>query len=127
MIQTNKTALTIDGLFRYVDYLTGCVEEQHSKQQDGDTGVILACLKKLLKGNHVHKFVDGLAKRQVNIPAYHKIVEIDDSLDELYLKQLALPYPQKVFALDQRKRIRAQRMTLMIILLGLYGFEWVVG
>lgn len=126
MMKMNNTTLTVDDFFRYVDYLSECVEELLSKQQDRNTEIVLVRLKQLLKGNHVRQFVDGLTKRQVNIPAYHKIVEIDDSLDELYLRQLALPYPQEVFAKDQRKRERTQRMTVMVLLLGLCGFEWVL-
>ena len=126
IMQANNSTITIDDLFRYVDYLSECVEYQLSKRQDRETESILFRLKLLLGEGHICKFVDGLTKRKVNIPAYHKIVEIDDSLDELYLKQLALPYPQEVFAKDQRKSERTQRMTMMILVLGLCGFEWVI-
>lgn len=118
--------LTIDDIFKYVEVLTECVEKQITESSSDSDKKSLIYLKELLKENHVRKLVDGLKQHKVIISEYHKIAEIDDLLDELYLHHLKLPYPTEYFLKEQRKKDRAHRMTLMILLLGLCGFEWVV-
>ena len=127
MISNNLSGpLKIEDIFNYVEFLTESVEKQITEGNSDSDKKSLICLKELLKGNHVRKLVDGLKKHKVIITEYHKIAEIDDLLDELYLHHLNLPYPTEYFLKEQRKKDRAHRMTLMILLLGLFGFEWVV-
>lgn len=122
----NKDVITVDDVLKYVEYLSDCVEKQCDGEHDANTQSILLRLKKLLAANHVKKVIDGLGKHQVNITAFHKIEEIDNLLDELYLKDLHLPYPDEYFLKENRKQERTCRISLLMILLGLFGFEWVV-
>lgn len=117
--------LKIEDIFNYVEFLMESVEKQITESSSDSDKKSLICLKELLKGNHVRNLVDGLKQHKVIIFEYHKIAEIDNLLDELYLRHLNLPYPTEYFLKEQRKKDRAHRMTLIIFLLGLFGFEWV--
>ena len=125
-VQMNKDAITVEDVLKYVEYLSDCVEKQLNEKQDVNTQRILLQLKTLLAANHVKKVIDGLGKHQVNITAFHKIEEIDNLLDEMYLKDMNLPYPNEYFLKESRKQERARRISLLILILGLFGFEWVV-
>ena len=102
------------------------MERQLAGEGDAHKRQLLLWLKSLLVANHFKEVIEGLNKRQVNIPAIHKIEEIDDLLDELHMTDMDLPYPDKFFLKESRKRVRSQQITMMILLLGVMGYEWVI-
>ena len=53
IMQANNSTITIDDLFRYVDYWSECGEYQLSKRQDRETESILFRLKLLLGEGHI--------------------------------------------------------------------------
>ena len=118
--------ITIDDFFKYVQFLSDAVENRLSESRNFEEVEKLKQLKALLKTDEIRKVVDGLSKRQVIIPAFRKIEEIDNLLDDLYLKDLRLPSPNEYFIKEERKKERSKHMTMMILLLGLFGFEWVL-
>lgn len=118
--------ITVEDVFRYLEFIESKVEEQLSVRQDKQTEELLIRLKTLLKENHVRIFIDGLSKHKVVIPACHKIEEIDNSLDELTFRRVGFLSPEEFLVKEERKKNRAHQMTLMILLLGLFGFEWVM-
>lgn len=125
-MNTIKNTITIEEFFKYVEALAVEVERQLFCEEDAHKRQMLLRLKSLLAANHCKDVVEGLNRRQVNISAIHKIEEIDDTLDELHISELDLPYPDKYFMKEGKKRMRNQQVTMMILLLGLMGYEWVV-
>ena len=125
-MNTLNNTITIEEFFKYVEFLLGEVERHLSGEGDAHKRQLLLRLKSLLVANHLKDVVEGLKMHQVNIPAIHKIEEIDDTLDELHMAELDLPYPEKYFVKEARKRMRSGQISIMILLFGLMGFELVV-
>ena len=118
--------MTLEDFYKYVECLTDDVERQLLVKQDDETERLLYRLKSLLKGSYIRTFINGLSEHKIIIQACRKIEEMDNLLDELYIKHLDLPYPEEYFMKKQRKEDRVQRLTLMILLLRLFGYEWVL-
>ena len=106
--------ITIDDFFKYVQFLSDAVENRLSESRNFEEVEKLKQLKALLKTDEIRKVVDGLSKRQVIIPVFRKIEEIDNLLDDLYLKDLRLPSPNEYFIKEERKKERSKHMTMMI-------------
>lgn len=117
--------LTLGDVLKFEEELIEAVEKQIDSDQNPNEKAILLKLQVLLKSSAVRSFVDHLNKRKFSLSSMKKIQEIDDALDELRVMGLYLPYPEKRFILEQGKKERAGRITIMAILLGLFGFEWV--
>jgi len=117
---------TVEDVLKYINHLADSVEIQLANKPEEQTRAVLLRLLALLKEQPVQKWIESFKKRKVNIPAWHKIVEIDNCLDDLYLKQFEIPFPDDYFLKENRKKERSQYMSLMILLWGLFGFEWEV-
>ena len=124
-IRTMNSVPTLEEFFKYIENLVDCVERQLLEISNNDTRCTLLRLKALLKANHIKDLIDGLSSQRVNITAFHKIREMDDLLDELYLKDLKLPYPNEYLLRESRKKVREQQITILILIFGLMGFELV--
>ncbi|MBP5487381.1 MAG: hypothetical protein J6Y06_07140 [Bacteroidales bacterium] len=122
----NEVKITIEGLLKYVESLAKQVEEMLQFSTSAKERELLTRLNFLLKAGYVAKVIDGLTNHKVIIPAIKKIEEMDNILDELYLRELHLSTPEEYFYKELRKKDRAQHMTLLILLWGLFGFEYVL-
>lgn len=116
---------TLEDVLKYEEDLIGAVEKQVDSAQSPNAKAILLRLQVLLKSRVVRTFVEHLNERKFSLSSMKKIQEIDDALDELRVLELNLPFPEKRFILEQGKKERAGKITMMAILLGLFGFEWV--
>lgn len=117
--------LTLEDVLKFEEELIEAVEKQIDSDQNPNEKAILLKLQVLLKSSAVRTFVDHLNMGKFSLSSMKKIQEIDDALDELRVMGLHLPYPEERFILEQGKKERASRITMMAILLGLFGFEWV--
>ena len=116
---------TIEDVLQYEEYLLDAVEKQVAAEANPRAEIVLRNLLVLLKGRSIKSFLDLLSKKKFSLSAFKKIQEIDDALDELRVMRLNLPYPEERFAIDQGKIKRNRRDIMTILLLGLFGFEWV--
>ena len=116
---------TLDDVLRYEEELIDAVEKHINSDNSLNDKDILLKLQVLLKSRSVKTFVDQLGEKKFSLASFKNIQEIDDTLDQLRVKSLNLPYPQEYFLLQQGKDNRAHRNTLIAILLGLMGYEWV--
>lgn len=124
-METIQTAPTIDDVLNYEEELLSTVEKQSSIECNPRAKELLLKLQVLLKSRGVRSFVNLLAERKFSLSSLQKIAEIDDTLDELRVMNLDLPYPDKRFLLEQGKTERAKRNMMMTLIFGLFGFEWV--
>lgn len=115
---------TIADFYKYIEFLTNSVENLLIHESNPAAKSVLNKLKLLLKSGAINDLIDGLSCRKVRISACNKVGEIGDALDELYIMRLTLPYPAEQFAIEQKKKENAQRTTLFILILGLFGFGW---
>ena len=116
---------TLDDVLRYEEELIDAVEKQINSDNSLNDKDILFKLQVLLKSRSVKTFVDQLGEKKFSVTSFENIQKIDDILDQLRVKSLNLPYPQEYLLLQQGKDNRASRNTLIAILLGLMGYEWV--
>ena len=116
---------TLEDVLKYEEDLIGAVEKQVDSAQSPNAKAILLRLQVLLKSRVVRTFVEHLNERKFSLSSMKKIQEIDDALDELRVLELNLTKTKKRFILEQGKKERAGKITMMAILLGLFGFEWV--
>lgn len=125
MQRMTQRPITLEDVLKYEEELVNAVEELIASDQNPNEKAILLKLQALLKVRAVKTFVDHINIKQFSLSSMKKVQEIDDALDQLRVMNLNLPYPQDYLLLQQGKAERAQRSTLMAILLGLFGFEWV--
>lgn len=116
---------TIDDVLKYEEALIDAVEELIKSNQNSNVRTLILRLQILLKGRAVKTFVNYFNKRQFSLSCFKRIQEIDDALDELRVRNMHLPYPEEFFILEQGKMCRARRNTMITLLCGLFGFEWV--
>ena len=117
--------ITLENVLKYEEELIDAVEKLIDSVQNPDENAILLKLQVLLKSSALRTFVEYLNTKKFSLFSMKKIKEIDDALDELRVEGLLLPYPEKRFILEQGKKERVCRITMMAILLALFGFEWV--
>ena len=117
--------ITLENVLKYEEELIDAVEKLIDSVQNPDENDILLKLQVLLKSSALRTFVEYLNTKKFSLFSMKKIKEIDDALDELRVEGLLLPYPEKRFILEQGKKERVCRITMMAILLALFGFEWV--
>jgi len=122
MIQNTPT---LEDILRYEELLIDAVEKHINSDNNPNSKNTLLKLQVLLKSRAVKTFVDQLGEKKFSLKSFRKIQEIDDTLDQLRIMSLNLPYPQEYFLHEQGKDKRARRNTLMAIFLGLMGYEWV--
>ena len=111
--------------YKYLETLKIFVDQQLSIPQTKDNEDKFKRLKVLLNSDSIPKFVDKLSQNKVSISESRTITEIDNILDEFHIKGFNLPEPEALRITEQRKADREQRVTLLILILGLCGFEWV--
>ena len=116
---------SLNNVKKYLETLRDSVELLLSSGPNPNDLDLLLRLKVMLKSDAVPVFMDNLTCRKLNLPALRKIQEIDDALDELYIRGCKLAYPDESLLIKTRKNERTQRITVLILLLGLLGFEWV--
>jgi len=116
---------TIDDVLKYVEVLVDAVEKQLAANLDPKTKDILLKLQVLLKTNSVKTFVEQLHNRKFSISSFKKIEEIDDTLDELRIMSLQLPYPEECFFIQQRKINRRKENVMTAIICAIFGFNLV--
>lgn len=116
---------TIEEVLQYEVFLLEAVEKQVDLEFNPRVKAILQHLKVLLKSRSVKLFIDLLSIKKFSLSAFKTIQEIDDSLDELRIMNLNLPYPEERFLIEQGKADRKRENMLKILIMGLFGFEWV--
>ena len=120
-----QNAPTLEDVLRYEEELIDAVGKHINSDNSLNDKDILLKLQVLLKSRSVKTFVDQLGEKKFSVTSFENIQKIDDILDQLRVKSLNLPYPQEYLLLQQGKDNRASRNTLIAILLGLMGYEWV--
>ena len=120
-----QNAPTLEDVLRYEEELIDAVGKHINSDNSLNDKDILLKLQVLLKSRSVKTFVDQLGEKKFSVTSFENIQNIDDILDQLRVKSLNLPYPQEYLLLQQGKDNRASRNTLIAILLGLMGYEWV--
>ena len=111
--------------YKYLETLKIFVDQQLSTPQTKENEDKFKRLKVLLNSDSIPKFVDKLSQNKVSISESRTITEIDNILDEFHIKGFNLPEPEALRLTEQRKAEREQRVTLLILILCLCGFEWV--
>lgn len=122
-MQQNKP--TIEEILKYEEFLIDAVLKQSKIEQDPKAKTVLLNLQLLLKSRTIKTFIDYLRIKRFSISAFKKVKEIDDALYELRVLKMNLPYPEQYFMIEQGKRERSQQYTLLALLFGLFGFEWI--
>lgn len=116
--------ITVNQFLEYIQFLVASVDKQLETEDNPSVKILLSKLHTLLKSDAISKLLNSLSRHKVNVSAWKEVAEIGDSLDELHIMRLKLPYPNEHFALNRKKQENAQRTALSLLILGLCGFEW---
>lgn len=122
-MQQNKP--TIEEFLEYEEHLVDAVLKQSKIEQDPKAKTVLLNLQLLLKSRTIKTFIDYLRIKRFSISAFKKVKEIDDALYELRVLKMNLPYPEHYFMIEQGKKELSQQYTMLALLFGLFGFEWI--
>lgn len=122
-MQQNKP--TIEEILKYEEFLIEAVLKQSKIEQDPKAKAVLLNLQVLLKSRAIKTFIDYLLIKRFSITAFKKVKEIDEALCELRVLKMNLPYPEHYFMIEQGKKELSQQYTMLALLFGLFGFEWI--
>lgn len=115
----------IEDLLKYEEDLLDAVEKQIDVESNPRARILLDSLQIALKSRAIKTFIDSLSAMRFSLSSFHKILEIDDVLDELRVMSLNLPYPEERFLIEKGKAERAQKYLLLSLIFGLFGIRWV--
>lgn len=88
---------------KYMETLYDSFEKLLSSGQNPNDRDLLLQLRVMLKSDAVPVFIDNLTYHKLNLPAFRKVQEIDDALDELYIRGCKLPIRTNLYLLRQER------------------------
>ena len=116
---------TYNEIVAYLKLLKEAVDVGLSKAPQAKSRQHLLRLKMLLGMDSVNRFYNDFVRKRFNISACREIEEMDNIIGELRVMQFNLPEMEAREIVSNVRSENEKRTTLLSLMLGLFGFEWV--